>query len=183
MEDIINEHLQVVESMKYQISKIDTIADMIIQAYQDGNKVLIFGNGGSAVDSEHFTTELVSRFNFDRPGLNAISLSSNVATLTAIGNDYSFDEVYSRQVKAYANKGDIVIGISTSGKAANVQKGLEMANELNCIPILITGKRTKSNDFLTFNIQSNNTARIQEAYLLAIHLICEKVERVLFGEK
>jgi D-sedoheptulose 7-phosphate isomerase len=183
MENIINEHLEVVESMKSLVSKIDLIADVIIQAYEDGNKVLIFGNGGSAVDSEHFTTELVSRFKFDREGLNAISLSSNVATLTAIGNDYDFDSVYSRQVKAYANQGDIVIGITTNGFSPNVIKGLEKAIELKCIPVLITGNKNIDNEYITLNINSNNTARIQEAYLLAIHMICEKVERVLFGEK
>lgn len=181
MENIINEHLNVVESMKNQISKIDTIADVIIQAYEDNKKVIVFGNGGSAVDSEHFVTELVSRFKFDRSGLNALSLSSNVATLTAIGNDYDFESVYSRQVNAYAEWGDIVIGISTNGFSPNVINGLEKARELGCIPILITGNKNVDNEYLTLNINSNVTARVQEAYLLAIHMICEKVEHVLFG--
>lgn len=181
MENIINEHLEVVESMREQLELIDLISDTIIEAYNNGNKVLIFGNGGSAVDSEHFTTELVSRFMFDRDGLNAISLASNVATLTAIGNDYDYQSVFSRQVKAYANKGDIVIGISTNGFAPNVLAGLDKAIELDCIPILITGNRNVDNQYITLNINSNVTARIQEAYLIAIHMICEKVESVLFG--
>lgn len=181
MENIIKEHLEVVELLKNHIPKIETIADAIIQAYEDGNKVLIFGNGGSAVDSEHFTTELVSRFKFDRDGLNAISLSSNVATLTAIGNDYDFNEVYSRQVKAYADEYDVVIGITTNGFSPNVIAGLEKAKELGCIPILITGNKNTDNEYITLNIDSCVTARIQEAYLLAIHMICEKVEHELFG--
>lgn len=181
MESIIKEHIEMVETMYDNIGTINDIAEVIIRAYRNGNKVLVMGNGGSAVDSEHMVTELVSRFNFDRDGLNAICLASHVATLTAIGNDYHYDEVFSRQVKAYANEGDVVIGISTSGKAKNVQKALDKAIELDCIPIMITGKTFNRDDCLTLNINSTNTARIQEGYLLAIHMICEKVEHEIFG--
>lgn len=181
MENLIREHLEVVESMYELLPKINEIADTIIEAYRTGNKVLVFGNGGSAVDSEHMVTELVSRFNFDRDGLPAICLASHTATLTAIGNDYDYNSVFSRQVKAYGENGDVVIGLTTSGTSPNVLAGLEKAKELGCIPVLITGNKVRNDHYLTLNINSGNTPRIQEGYMLAIHMICEKVENELFG--
>lgn len=181
MEHLIKEHLEVVEKLIRKIPIIDSIADIIIETYRDGGKILVMGNGGSACDAEHFVGELVSRFKFDRKGLPAINLASSNGILTAIGNDYDYKSVFSRQVVAQANHGDVVIGLSTSGTSANVIEGLKKAKELDCIPILITGNKVANGDFLTLNIDSGDTARIQEAYLLAIHMICEKVEHELFA--
>jgi D-sedoheptulose 7-phosphate isomerase len=164
-----------------QLKTIRKDIDLILNAYKNGNKVIVFGNGGSAVDSEHFVTELVSKFYLNRKGLNAIALSSNSAILTAIGNDFDYSEVFSRQVVAYANSGDIVVGISTSGKSENVLKGLDKAQELNAIPVLISGNVYSPYGF-HIKIDSNNTPRIQEAYLLVLHIIAEEVERNLFNE-
>jgi D-sedoheptulose 7-phosphate isomerase len=180
MENLIFEHMQVVHSMYEQVDIIEEIADLIIESYSNGGKVLTMGNGGSSCDAEHMVGELVSRFNFDRDGLPAICLSSHTSTLTAIGNDYDYESVYSRQVKAYANEGDVVIGFTTSGLSPNIIKALDQAKELGCIPILITGGRP-NHHYITLNINSYNTPRIQEGYFLAIHMICEKVENELFG--
>lgn len=183
MEHLIDEHIDVVNSLYKKTHVIETIADMIVTAYQDKNKVVTFGNGGSACDAEHFVGELVSRFKFDRKGLPAINLASSNGIMTAIGNDYDYDSIFSRQVVAHAKSGDIVVGISTSGTSRNVLQGLEKAKELGCVPILLTGNQVDYDDYLVLNINSNNTARIQEAYLLAIHMICEKVEQELFGDE
>jgi len=177
--EVLRENVRTVSNLIFKLDKIDKVANIIITAYRNGNKVLICGNGGSAVDAEHFVAELVNKFKFDRKGLNAIALSSNNAVITAIGNDYNYDEIYSRQVIAYANKGDIVIGITTSGKSINILNALDKAEELEAIPILITGLvDNKYENSLT--MPSIDTARIQEAYLLAIHMICEIIEDELF---
>lgn len=181
MEKLIAEHLQVVMDLYDEIPKIEFISKLIIQSYKKGGQVLTFGNGGSSCDAEHMVGELVSRFNFDRDGLPAICLSSHTSTLTAIGNDYDYESVFSRQVKAYGKKNDIVIGFSTSGTSKNVLAGLDKAKELGCVPILITGSKVKTDRYITLNINSSCTPRIQEAYFLAMHMICEKVENEIFG--
>lgn len=182
MEKLVMEHLEVVLDIFYkQVPKINEISDIIINAYRNGNKVMTMGNGGSSCDAEHMVGELVSKFNFDRDGLPAICLSSHTSTLTAIGNDYDYESVFARQVKAYANEGDIVVGFTTSGTSKNIIKGLDKAKELGCIPILITGNKNKNDNYITLNINSSNTPRIQEGYFLAMHMICEKVENELFG--
>jgi D-sedoheptulose 7-phosphate isomerase len=181
MENIITEHLETIISLYGLLPKIEEISDVIIQSYKDGNKVLTMGNGGSSCDAEHMVGELVSKFNFDRDGLPAICLSSHTSALTAIGNDYDYNSVFSRQVKAYGKQGDVVIGFTTSGTSPNIIAGLNMAKELGCIPILITGNKVSNDDFITLNIDSSNTPRIQEGYFLAMHMICERVENELFG--
>ena len=181
MENIIAEHLEVTLSMFDSLPQIDEISNAIIHSYKNGGKVLTMGNGGSSCDAEHMVGELVSKFLIDRDGLPAICLSSHTSTLTAIGNDFNYDSVFSRQVKAYAKARDVVVGFTTSGTSPNIIKGLEMARELECIPVLITGNKVKNDEFLTLNINSSHTPRIQEAYYLAMHMICEKVEHELFG--
>jgi len=181
MENLIKEHLEVVEKMYELVPKINEISDIIINAYKNGNKVLIMGNGGSSCDAEHMAGELISRFKFDRDGLPAICLTSHTSALTAIGNDYDYNQIFSRQVKAFAKAGDVVIGFTTSGNSPNILAGLTMALRKDCTPILITGSRAKPDIFYTLNIDSDNTPRIQEAYFLAMHMICEKVEQELFG--
>ena len=179
--NILKRHLIVSSNLMFKLDMVNEIASIIINAYKNGNKVLVCGNGGSAVDAEHFVAELVSKFKIDRKGLNAIALSSNNAIITAIGNDFDFNEIYSRQVIAYANKNDIVIGITTSGESKNILKALDKAKTLEAIPILITGSLGNRMYETVLSIPSNDTARIQETYLLAIHMICELIEDELFG--
>ncbi|MFA5216932.1 D-sedoheptulose 7-phosphate isomerase [Sulfuricurvum sp.] len=167
-----------------QLLVLNSIANMIIRAYKNDNKILIFGNGGSAADAQHIAAELVSKFKMNRKGLQAIALTTNTSVITAIGNDFTFDQIFDRQVEAFAKRGDVVIGISTSGESNNVILGLMKADKMGCYTIAFTGKkdnRISMFSVLTFNVPSKDTARIQEAHITAGHIICEIVERELFS--
>ena len=187
MEDIIRQRLQqhsdTISKLLSQSNVIEQIAETIINCYKKGGKVVFFGNGGSCADSMHLATELVSRYYFDRKSLPAIALTDNVS-LTAIGNDYSFEDVFAKQVEGFVNKGDVVIGISTSGNSKNVIKAIEKAKELGGIAIAFTGKSgglLKNKVHICLNMPSDDTPRIQEGYMLAGHIICELVEKKMFG--
>jgi len=146
-------------------------------------KVLFCGNGGSAADAQHIAAELSGRFYFDREPLFAEALHVNTSYLTAVANDYSYDEVFSRLVKAKGRAGDILIGISTSGNSKNVIKAIEVANEKGMITIGMTGKtggKMKEICKYLINVPSTDTPRIQEAHIMIGHIICEIVEKVLF---
>ncbi|OGV56265.1 MAG: phosphoheptose isomerase, partial [Lentisphaerae bacterium GWF2_52_8] len=156
----------------------------IAGAYKKGGKLLVMGNGGSAADSQHFAAELVGRFKKERKPMNAVALSTNTSILTAIGNDYGFDEVYSKQVEAMCLGGDIVVGISTSGSSVNVGRAFEAAKKLGARTVLMTGSRPGtiagiSDEILA--VPSSDTPRIQEAHILIIHIICELVEEFMSG--
>jgi len=162
---------------------VQKAVDAIVGAYQNQGKVLVFGNGGSAADAQHFAGELVSRFYFDRPGLSAFALTTDTSVLTAIGNDYGYEKVFSRQVEASAKKGDIVIGISTSGNSPNVLKGLQAAKEIGAITIGLTGQQGGAMRALCdicICAPSTSTPRIQECHLVIEHTICALVEARLF---
>ncbi len=168
-----------------QIGIITLISQKIIECYKQKKKVLIFGNGGSAADAQHIAAELVSKFYFDRDGLAAMALNTNVSILTAIGNDYGYDRVFARQVEAMAVAGDIVIGISTSGNSPNVLAALESAKALGAFTVGIAGpKGSKICDLadVTFNVPSSDTPRIQEVHITAGHIICEIVEKEMFPQ-
>lgn len=158
-------------------------AEVIIDSFQKGGKLLIAGNGGSAADAQHFAAELVGKFKKERKALPAIALTTNSSILTAVANDYSFRKVFSRQVEALAKKGDVFFGISTSGNSLNVIEALEVAKRMNCFTVGLTGKTggnmAKICDIL-INVDSEETPRIQEAHILAIHIICEIVEKSIF---
>jgi D-sedoheptulose 7-phosphate isomerase len=159
------------------------IAQRIIGSLRTGGKVIFFGNGGSAQDAGHLAAELMGRFAFDRPGLAAISLPDATATITAIGNDYSYDEVFARQVLAVGRRGDVVIGLSTSGDSLNVVHALEAAGQSGMTTVALTGARggkAASLAEICIRIPSDNTARIQEACLHLGHIICEMVEAAMF---
>ncbi len=162
-----------------EIKKIVKISDIIITALRNGGKLVLFGNGGSAADAQHIACELISKFKFERKGLSAIALTVNTSILTAIGNDYSFDNIFSRQVEALVNSEDVVIGISTSGKSINVIKGLKYANMLGATTIGLTGRGggdiRKIVD-ICIMIPSNITPHIQEAHITVGHIICQIVE-------
>jgi len=160
------------------------IIEVIVSCYRQNGKVLIFGNGGSAADAQHFAGELVSRFYFDRPGLSAFALTTDTSVLTAIGNDYGYENVFSRQVEASAKAGDIVIGISTSGNSPNVLKGLEAAQKIGATTIGLTGQGGGlMKDLCNFCLcaPSTSTPRIQECHLVIEHTICAAVEDHLFS--
>ena len=165
------------------MSVIIKIAEIIIEAYRNGKKVILFGNGGSAADAQHITAELVGKYYLDRDPLPAVALTTNTSSLTAIGNGYSLDIVFTRQLKALGQKGDVVIGISTSGNSENVIQAFKVAREMGLITVGFTGKsggKLRSVADHCLCIPSNDTPRIQEGHITIGHIICEIVERELF---
>lgn len=159
------------------------VAELIISSLRSGGKAIFFGNGGSAQDAGHLAAELMGRFAFDRPGLAAISLPDATATMTAVANDYSYDEVFARQVLAVGRPGDVVVGLSTSGDSLNVVRALEAACQAGMTTVALTGARGGKVAGLAeicIQVPSDNTARIQEACLHLGHTICEMVEAAMF---
>jgi D-sedoheptulose 7-phosphate isomerase len=167
------------------VSTIATVSKLLVGALQKGNKILLFGNGGSAADAQHIAAEFVGRFAFDRPALAALALSVNSSCVTAIGNDYGFDLTFSRQIEALARTGDIAIGISTSGNSSNVLNGLSSARKLGLCTVALTGctggKLKNAVDYCIC-APSNDTPRIQECHILIGHIISELVEHTIFHE-
>lgn len=165
------------------LSRLVNVVEAIISALKAGNKILLFGNGGSAADAQHLAAEFVNRFVIERPPLPAIALTTDSSIITSIGNDYDFSEVFSKQIRAIGQTGDIAWGISTSGNSANVLKGLEAAKKIGLVTIAFTGKDggniAKIADF-SINVSSSVTARIQEAHITAGHAICDLVDIKLF---
>ncbi len=162
---------------------IEGVASRIAASLEQGGKVIIFGNGGSMCDAMHFAEELTGRFHQDRPPLPAIAIS-DPSHITCVGNDYGFNEIFSRGVKAYAKPGDVVIGISTSGNSPNVIKGLEAAREADCQTVSLLGKdggKLKGKCDLELIVPVQTTDRIQEIHTMALHIIIECVEHILFG--
>ena len=151
-------------------NEVNRIASSIAKAFRSGNKLMVAGNGGSAADAQHFVAELVCTYkDHNRKGFPAICLNSNVSVLTAWSNDYGYDGVFARQIEALGNKGDIFIGITTSGKSKNILRAKEMARKMHIKTILITGKTFKKKD----------TPRVQEHTICLIHEVCDSVERMM----
>ena len=176
----IQEHIDLANQVKQELpKKIIQISEIIKNAINNKNKVILFGNGGSAADAQHIAAEFTGRFVKERRGLPAIALTTDTSALTAIGNDYGFEVVFSRQVEALANEGDILIVISTSGNSSNVIKALEKGKELGCVNMSLTGKDggeiAKISNF-NINIRHNVTARIQEMHIMVGHLICSALD-------
>lgn len=165
------------------LKTIGEVSDVVANALKNDNKILFCGNGGSAADAQHIAAELSGRFYTDRDPLDAEALHVNTSYLTAVANDYSFDEVYSRLVKAKGKKGDVLFGISTSGNSKNILKALEQAKENGMITVGLTGEsggKIKSLCDYLLNVPSNDTPRIQESHIMIGHIICELVEEKLF---
>jgi D-sedoheptulose 7-phosphate isomerase len=168
---------------------ISQAIELMFNALSNGNKILACGNGGSAGDAQHFAAELVGRFERERFPLPAISLSTDTSIITAVGNDYSFNEIFSKQVQALGQAGDILLAISTSGNSGNVVAAVEAALEREMRVVALTGKDGgKLAKLLTeadvhINVQHARTARIQEVHLVAIHSICDGIDVALFGEE
>lgn len=157
----------------------------LIRVLRDGHKVLFFGNGGSAADAQHLAAELAGKFQFDRPALAGLALTTNTSCLTAIGNDYAFEQIFSRQVESLSAAGDAAVGITTSGRSRNVLRALEAAKSRGMVTVALTGENSDALRHLTdfcLSIPSKDTARIQEGHILTGHILCEIVERGLFGE-
>jgi D-sedoheptulose 7-phosphate isomerase len=165
------------------VATVSQVTEVLIKAFKDGNKVLLFGNGGSAADAQHIAAEFVGRFAFDRAALPAMALSVNTSCVTAIGNDYGFDLIFSRQIEALAKPGDVVIGITTSGDSPNVIRAMDTARRLGLHTVGMTGSKTCK---LTGAVQhcicvpSGDTPRIQECHILIGHIISELVEEAIF---
>lgn len=158
---------------------------MILNALSAGNKVLIFGNGGSAADAQHMAAEFVNRFKKDRQPMAALALTTDTSVITSIGNDYSFDDIFERQVTALGCAGDVAIGISTSGESLNVIKGIQKAKMMNIKTIGLSGNKggnLKELSDICLVVECSDTAMIQEVHLFAEHMICEFVEQIFFAQ-
>ncbi len=185
-----NEYSAHVEAMQATLKQcgptIEAIAARLEEVFKKGNKVLLCGNGGSAADAQHVAAEFVNRFRFDHAALPAIALTTDTSILTAVGNDSSYELVFSRQVEALGRSGDILVAISTSGKSPNILKALEVARARGLTTIGFTGEMGKAimgpKCDLCLAIPSAETPRIQECHLFAWHVICGKVEEALFGK-
>ena len=166
------------------LQKIITVVDVVTAAFQDGKKVLFCGNGGSAADAQHLAAEFSGRFYKNRKALPSEALHCNTSYLTAVANDYSYDVIYSRLIDGICEKGDVLIGLSTSGNSKNIMNAFETAKEKGVITIGLTGETggqmKELSDYL-FNVPSTTTPRIQESHILIGHIICELVEEKIFG--
>ncbi len=187
IKDILLESIQVKEEiLRNQVDSIAQIAELMIDCLRKDGKVIVFGNGGSASDSQHIAAELVGRFKKDRSALAGVALTTNTSILTSIANDYGFDVVFSRQVEALGKKNDVVLGISTSGKAKNVALGIKQAKKMGIKTVALSGGDggdiVKLAD-VSLVVPSKITARIQEAHITVAHIICEIIEQELCQEQ
>ncbi|MBA2406987.1 MAG: D-sedoheptulose 7-phosphate isomerase [Chitinophagales bacterium] len=189
IKDIITASISTKEKILHDsniIAIMQKVADEIVKCYSNDGKVLFCGNGGSAADAQHIAAELSGRFYFDRDPLDAEALHVNTSYITAVANDYSYDQIYSRLVKARGKKGDVIVGISTSGNSGNVIKAMELANELGMITVGMTGEsggKMKALSTYLLNAPSSDTPRIQESHIMIGHIICELVEDKMFERK
>lgn len=171
--------------LQSEVKLLIDIANELTKAFRNGNKVLLFGNGGSAADAQHIAAELTGKFYLNRRPLPALALTVNTSSITAIANDYGYDQVFIRQLQAVLIKGDVVIGISTSGNSPNVLLAMENAKQHGAVTIAFTSNGGKIKEICDYSlcIPSIETARIQEAHITAGHIICYLVEESLFGVK
>jgi D-sedoheptulose 7-phosphate isomerase len=183
----LESHREVITLVEREMSPL--IAEMVtllLDTFTHGGKLLVMGNGGSAADAQHFVAEIVGRFKIERRGLPAIALSTDTSILTAIGNDYGFDKVFSRQVEALAAQGDLVVGISTSGTSQNVLQALVMAREKGCRTVGLLGKdggTIKDVCDLALIVPTTDTPRVQEGHITIIHIVCDLLEKTMFAGK
>lgn len=170
-------------------SRIVLAAERLAEGLRQGHKILACGNGGSAADAQHFAAELVNRFEMERPGLAAIALTTDSSALTSIANDYAFEQVFARQVRALGRPGDLLLAISTSGHSSNVLAAMTAARELGMITVTLTGR---DGGFIASQLGEHDleirasalaTARIQEVHILTIHCLCDLIDQILFGDK
>ena len=165
------------------MEQVVELAEKCTMALRAGGKVIFCGNGGSFADAQHLSAEFTSRFLFDRPGLASLALGTNSSAMTAIGNDYGYENVFAREIQAIATPDDVIIAITTSGNSGNILKALEAAKEANVSAVVLTGsgRGMLDDDTVTLNVPSTDTARIQECHILLGHIICGFVEESIFG--
>lgn len=192
----MNEQKRILEAMKESLAvkqeiladesfaeKVNLVAEMMVQSLQQGGKIHFCGNGGSAADAQHLAAELSGRFYYDRPPLNAEALHCNTSYLSAVGNDYGYDQVFARLLKGTGHKGDVLVGISTSGNSQNILKAYEVCREKGIHIVSMTGKtggKMKEYSDVLLNVPSTDTPRIQESHIMLGHIVCELVEKALF---
>lgn len=180
VQQLLDDHIQVIKAVKENLTQdIHRMAEICKNSLASDGKILFMGNGGSAADAQHLAAEFVGRFEKERRGLPAIALTTDTSLLTAVGNDYGFDMIFSRQVEALARPGDVVVGISTSGNSPNVVKALTVAKEMGAVTVGLTGTKVGKMDGLCdlcIKVPSEKTARIQEAHILIGHIICALVD-------
>jgi D-sedoheptulose 7-phosphate isomerase len=171
------------ERMAANVESVVAAAAAISKALKNGGTVLVFGNGGSAADAQHFAAELVGRYDADRQAWPAIALTTDTSALTAIGNDYGFDRVFARQLEALGKPGDVAIGISTSGNSPNVLRALESGNDRGLVTVALTGRGGDAGTIASVHVRVDEarTARVQEVHATVLHAICELVEKELNG--
>jgi D-sedoheptulose 7-phosphate isomerase len=169
---------------KENTEKIESCAVMMADALKSGRKILLFGNGGSAADCQHIAAEFVNRFQIERRPLPALALTTDTSVITSIGNDYSFEDIFLKQIQAFGQKGDIALGISTSGNSPNVIKAVQEAKNMGLSIIGFSGGKGKLKELCDapFCVDSDTTARIQEVHILLAHILCDLTERILFND-
>mgnify|MGYP001298996410 CR=1 FL=1 len=176
-------HMTVFSNLENILSKVDEVASVMTTSILGGNKIIWMGNGGSASQSQHFAAELIGRFKIERNPIASISISSDTSSITAIGNDYDFSEIYSRQIHSICKPKDVVVCISTSGNSKNILKAASVSKEIGAIVVGLTGKNGGQLSKMchhNLNVPSDETARIQEAHLWLGHTLCEQVELNIF---
>lgn len=182
IQDTVN-NLTALSSNDELLTRVETVASVCVSALKNGNKILFAGNGGSAADSQHLAGEIVSRFNYDRPGLPAFALTTDTSVLTAIGNDYGYERIFARQIEAAGNSGDVFFGISTSGRSPNILSALQTGRGKGLITVGLTGKSggmmPESCDYC-LHVPSDSTPRIQEGHIVMGHIICCLIEQQMF---
>lgn len=177
--------VRLIEGLRAQTENIVRVADVLVDAFKRNNQLYLFGNGGSAADAQHIACELHGKFYKYRNPLPATALTTNTSIITSIANDYSYAEVFSRQVKAMVRRGDVAIGISTSGNSPSVLKAISKAKNLGAITIAMTGKggKLRKRAVYVLTVPSGDTPRIQEVHIMLGHMLCSLVEDALFGDK
>ncbi len=180
-----NNHIEALDAARQLSSTIVSCAELLVESLSAGNKVMVFGNGGSAADAQHFAAEIVGRFLLDRRALPAMALSTDTSILTAVANDFGYDQVFKRQIEAFGNPGDVAIGISTSGNSHNVAIALEEARQIGCKTVGLLGcdgGAISSLVDIDLTVAIGATPHIQEMHITIIHLLCDLVEQELFIE-
>ncbi len=178
----LDDHLEVVSKLRSSLPLLEEVAERMYAALAGGGKVLWFGNGGSAADAQHLAAELVGRFRRERRGMASIALTTDTSVLTSIGNDYGFECIFSRQLEALCAPGDVAVGISTSGNSPNVCAGLEKAREMGAYTFAMTGEsggKVSQIADASLRVASSEAARIQEAHILAGHMLCDALEEAI----
>ena len=180
IKEIMSESANLIISSENLSEKIEEVVNVMVECLKNKNKIIVFGNGGSAADAQHISSELIGRFQKDRPSLPAIALTTDSSTITSIANDYSYDVVFSRQCESIVSKGDVVIGISTSGNSINVKNGITTSKKKNAVTIGLLGNDggiIKDLVDIAIQVSSKNTARIQEVHRVIYHIICDLLEK------